>query len=68
VDESNAIGAAVIAGVGVGIFDDFGVATKFSRRTGVRVPDAARHDRYAGEYATFMDAYRHIEPWFNSLS
>ena len=68
VDESNAIGAAVVAGVGAGIFDDFGVATKFSRRTGVRVPDAARHHRYAGEYATFMDAYRHIEPWFNGLS
>jgi xylulokinase len=68
VDESNAIGAAVVAGVGVGIFDSFGVAANFSRRTSERAPDAARHARYAREYETFMDAYRHIEPWFDTLA
>ncbi len=68
VDEANAIGAAVVAGVGVGIFDDFEVAAGFSTRTLTRSPDPARHDRYAGEYETFMDAYRRLEPWFDSLA
>jgi xylulokinase len=67
VDESNAIGAAVVGGVGVGIFDDFAVAARFSHRTSVRMPSAERHGKYAGEYETFMDAYRHLEPWFNGL-
>jgi xylulokinase len=67
VDEANAIGAAVVGGVGVGIFDSFDVARNFSIRTVTRQPNAQNHARYASEYETFMDAYRHIEPWFNGL-
>ena len=68
VDEANAIGAAVVAGVGVGIFDNFDAALGFSKRTRTREPDQGRHARYAGEYETFMSAYRHIEPWFEGLT
>jgi xylulokinase len=67
VDEANAIGAAVVAGVGVGIFDDFQVVKDFSSRAVSRQPNLANHGRYAGEYSTFMDAYRHLEPWFDGL-
>ena len=67
VDEANAVGAAVVAGVGVGVFDDFDVALKFSRRTEQRSPDLSRHARYGGEYDTFLDAYRRLEPWFDGL-
>ncbi|MDJ0336691.1 xylulokinase [Cryobacterium sp. PH31-O1] len=67
VDEANAIGAAVVGGIGVGIFDGFDVAAHLSRRTVRRDPDAARHARYSGEYETFMDAYRRLEGWFNAL-
>lgn len=68
VDEANAIGAAVVAGVGVGIFKDFDAVVGFSNRTERREPDAARHERYGREYATFMDAYRRLEPWFDGLA
>ncbi|WP_066041474.1 xylulokinase [Herbiconiux solani] len=67
VDEANAIGAAVVAGVGTGIFDDFDVALRFSTRTEERQPDPARHARYGREYETFLDAYRRLEPWFDGL-
>lgn len=68
VDEANAIGAAVVGGIGVGIFDSFDIAAKFSKRTIRREPDAARHARFATEYSRFMDAYRRLEPWFNELA
>jgi xylulokinase len=56
-----------VGGVGVGIFSDFSVAAGFSHRTSTRTPDTARHKRYAGDYKSFMQAYRNLEPWFNSL-
>lgn len=68
VDEANAIGAAVVAGVAVGIFPDFSIASEFSTRTLTRRPDPERHARYAGEYRHFMDAYRSLEPWFDGLT
>ena len=68
VDEANAIGAAVVGGVGVGIFSDFDVALSFSRRTERREPDPGRHRRYGAEYETFLDAYRRLEPWFDGLA
>ncbi|RFA13151.1 xylulokinase [Subtercola boreus] len=68
VDEANAIGAAVVAGVGVGIFEGFDTASKFSNRAERRVPDPARHARYGSEYSTFLDAYRRLEPWFDELA
>jgi xylulokinase len=30
-------------------------------------PDAAAHERYRREHAVFLDAYRRLEPWFESL-
>ncbi|GAA1434348.1 xylulokinase [Microlunatus lacustris] len=67
VDEATAVGAAIVGGVGVGIFDDFDVAGRFSEELMSQAPDPGRHDRYAGEYALFMEAYRRLEPWFDKL-
>jgi len=67
VDEATAVGAAIVGGVGVGIFDDFDVAGRFSEELTSQVPMAERHDRYAGEYALFMEAYQRLEPWFDKL-
>jgi xylulokinase len=53
--------------VGVGIFDDFAVAGRFSEEVASHTPDPGRRQRYAGEYALFMDAYRRLEPWFDQL-
>jgi len=66
VDEATALGAAVVGGVGVGLFDGFDIARRMSRRTLECPPDQAAHRRYLGEYQLFMDAYRRIEPWFDS--
>ena len=67
VDEATAVGAAIVGGVGVGIFDDFDVAGRFSEELTTSAPDVARHARYAGEYALFMEAYTRLEPWFDKL-
>jgi xylulokinase len=67
VDEATAVGAAVVAGVGVGIFDDFTVAGRFSEELTTQAPDEVRHQRYGAEYALFMEAYRRLEPWFDKL-
>jgi xylulokinase len=67
VDEATAVGAAVVAGVGVGIFDDFAVAERFSEALISQAPVADRHERYAGEYALFLEAYQRLEPWFDKL-
>ncbi|WP_375432871.1 xylulokinase [uncultured Friedmanniella sp.] len=67
VDEATAVGAAIVGGVGVGLFDDFAVADRFSAELDTFTPDPARHTRYGAEYALFLDAYRRLEPWFDKL-
>ena len=67
VDEATAVGAAIVGGVGVGIFDDFDVAGRFSEELTSQTPDTDRHARYAAEYALFMEAYQRLEPWFDKL-
>ena len=67
VDEATALGAAVVGGVGVGLFDDFTVAERMSARTDRHDPRPAAHQRYAAEHGIFLDAYRRLEPWFDAL-
>ncbi|HSU34549.1 MAG TPA: hypothetical protein VLJ88_02705, partial [Propionibacteriaceae bacterium] len=67
VDEATAVGAAIVGGVGVGIFDDFAVADRFSSQLTSQTPEPARHERYGSEYALFMEAYTRLEPWFDKL-
>lgn len=67
VDEANALGAAVVAAVGVGLFEDFGVARGFSRVEKTFEPDAKAHERYAARHRQFLDAYERLEPVFDDL-
>jgi xylulokinase len=67
VDEATAVGAAIVAGVGVGIFDDFAVADRFSSELTTQRPRASNHERYGHEYPLFLDAYARLEPWFDKL-
>jgi len=64
VEEANSLGAAVTAGVGVGLLDGFDVAPGLSEVSAVFTPDPARHDAYVQRHAVFLDAYRRLEPWF----
>jgi xylulokinase len=68
VDEATALGAAVVGGVGVGLFDDFEVARRMSERTGELRPDPTAHQRYQRAHALFLDAYQRLEPWFDTLT
>jgi xylulokinase len=67
VDEATALGAAVVGGVGVGLYEDFSVARRMSEHAAPCEPDPAAHARYGREHAVFLDAYRRLEPWFESL-
>jgi xylulokinase len=67
VDEANSIGAAIVGGVAVGIFDSFSQAGAFSGGADARLPDEDRHQRYNDDYEHFLDAYRRLEPWFDAL-
>jgi xylulokinase len=67
VDEATALGAAVVGGVGVGLFDGFDIARRMSERTVECPPDLAAHRRYLDRYQVFLDAYRRLEPWFETL-
>jgi xylulokinase len=68
VDEAGAVGAAVVAGVGVGVFDGFDATLRFSDRADSRTPEPARHAASAAHYAEFVDAYARLEPWFDAVA
>lgn len=65
VDEATSLGAAVVAGVGIGIFDDFGVAKTLSRGRPALLPENQRHEDFQRAHEVFLDAYRRLEPWFD---
>jgi xylulokinase len=67
VDEATSLGAAIVGGVGVGIFENFDVAKRFSKVRQEELPDPIAHDRYARAHALFVEAYRCLEPWFDRL-
>ncbi|NAZ87845.1 xylulokinase [Kineococcus indalonis] len=67
VDEATAVGAAVVGGVGVGVHRDFTRAVRPGAHGAELTPDAAAHARYRGEHEVFLDAYRRLEPWFETL-
>lgn len=68
VDEANAIGAAVVAGVGAGIFDDFAISKTLSKRSEDTVPNTERTEAYKRPYELFLNAYERIEPWFDDIA
>ena len=68
VDEANSLGAAVTAGVGVGLIPNFGVARELSTVTATFTPDDARHDAYVAAHERFLDAYARLESWHKGSS
>jgi xylulokinase len=67
VDEATSLGAAIVGGVGVGIFENFDVAKRFSEVQKEEMPDPVAHNHYARAHALFVEAYRSLEPWFDKL-
>ncbi|OQA47585.1 MAG: Xylulose kinase [Chloroflexi bacterium ADurb.Bin325] len=66
--EATSFGAAITAGVGVGLYDGFEVARRFVHTDQTEQPDPAHHAAYDTVYALFQDAYRALEPLFPRLN
>lgn len=56
--EQSALGAAILAGAGIGQFSPVAAARAWARYEPPLVPDPARHARYMELFAVFQDAYR----------
>jgi len=67
IDEANALGAAVVGGVAVGLMSSLNVASTLSAVERVFEPDTERHRRYAERHAVFLDAYARLEELFDAL-
>lgn len=65
---ATSLGAAVCAGVGVGMFDDFSVAESLSTVAGVTTPDADAVETYRRVYPLFSDTYGKLESLFGRLA
>jgi len=63
-EEANSLGAAITGAVGAGLVPGFEVARDLSEVTAEFEPDPARHAAYRERHASFLDAYRRLEPWF----
>jgi xylulokinase len=66
VDEANALGAAVVGGMAVALFDRWEVARELSTIEKTFEPLAANHDRYVERYPAFCGAYDSLEAWFSA--
>jgi xylulokinase len=53
--------------VGVGLFDDFEVASQLSRVEKTFQPDPGRAERYETRYQQFLEAYQRLVPLFDEL-
>ncbi len=67
---ANPLGAAVIGGVGVGLFADFGVVDRLNPIVQVQEPvaDPEVRERYARLFGVFEQAYRALLPVFDALA
>jgi len=65
---ATSLGAAVCAGVGVGMFDDFSIAESLCPVAGVNAPDADAVAAYRRVYPLFNETYRDLESLFGRLA
>jgi xylulokinase len=67
---ANPLGAAVIGGVGVGLFPDFGIVDRLNPILQVQEPSADPEVRetYARLYRVFDQSYRALAPVFEALA
>jgi xylulokinase len=63
VEEPGCLGAALLAGVGIGAYQDIGSATDQAVRVGVRTtPDSKNSTFYEERRSVFNETYRVLEP------
>jgi xylulokinase len=66
--ESTALGAAIMGGVGVGIWKDYEEATSKIGIEKTFEPDAAAHEVYQHLYPIYRKAYESISSTFSTLA
>ena len=67
VDTATSMAAAMIAGVGVGVYQDFGEVRRFLRHDRVFLPDLRNAAHYQCLEKIFDDSYHALEPVFDEL-
>jgi len=67
-EEATSMGAAVIGGVAVGLFDGFDVIHRFVRVDHTAVPDAAQREVYCKRMPVFEKAYRSLVGVYEDLA
>lgn len=67
-DESNSMGAAIIAGVGAGIFKDFSAADRFLEIKETHLPNTANYKIYQGQKELFEECYQALKTFYPKLS
>jgi xylulokinase len=67
-DEATSMGAALIGGVGVGIYDDFGFVDKMFKIKENIIPDENNSKIYNRIYPAFKDAYKGLERVYDILN
>lgn len=68
IGEATSIGAAIIAGVGVGLYKDFGVCETFNRTARTIEPKPENYDVYDALFEVFNDFYEDTRPMLPRLT
>jgi xylulokinase len=63
----SSLGAAYVAGVGVGAFEGWDAISRFVTPAGVVEPDRAHRDAYADHYALYRETYERLKPLYPRL-
>jgi xylulokinase len=63
-EEATSMGAAIIGGVGCGVFNSFDVADRFIEVVDRTKPDSSRASVYAGAKKLLNDSYEALAPLF----
>jgi xylulokinase len=66
-DEATSMGAAVIGGVGVGLYPDFSIAERMNPVTSTTIPNPANRAAYEKAYRIFDAAYHALEPIYEMM-
>lgn len=67
-EEATSMGAAVVGGVGVGLYPDFTIAERMNPVADTIQPDPANRQRYATLYEAFERAYDALIPVYDLLA
>ena len=66
--QATALGAAIAGGIGVGLYQDYGVAKQMAPVLRVVQPDPKSHEQYEPLYVLFKDTYTALAPIFERLA